>query len=304
LASPALIGIPTAPTATAGTNTTQIATTAFVRSEIGAAAGGYQPLDADLTALAAAVGTNTIYYRSAANTWSAVTIGAGLSFGSGTLAATVDLSPYAPLASPTFTGDPKAPTPTAGDNDTSIATTAFVTAADALKVAKAGDAMTGALNITSNAAGTPSLKLTQNLTTGINEALNIQKQDEASGNPNSTGNGAWRFTNGVNSRFGMGAYDDGAGDKKIRMESANSFYLALGHAGTTYLKVMNLGSVVVGRGAPYSTTATDGFFYFPACAGTPTGTPAAIAGSVASIYDTIANKLWMYNGSWRSVALT
>lgn len=35
----------------------------------------------------------------------------------------------APLASPTFTGDPKAPTPTAGDNDTSIATTAFVTAA-------------------------------------------------------------------------------------------------------------------------------------------------------------------------------
>lgn len=35
----------------------------------------------------------------------------------------------APLASPTFTGDPKAPTPTAGDNDTSLATTAFVTAA-------------------------------------------------------------------------------------------------------------------------------------------------------------------------------
>ena len=30
------------------------------------------------------------------------------------------------LASPTFTGDPKAPTPAAGDNDTSIATTAFV----------------------------------------------------------------------------------------------------------------------------------------------------------------------------------
>ena len=32
----------------------------------------------------------------------------------------------APLASPVFTGDPKAPTPTAGDNDTSLATTAFV----------------------------------------------------------------------------------------------------------------------------------------------------------------------------------
>jgi len=39
-----------------------------------------------------------------------------------------DLSFYAPLASPTFTGDPQAPTPATGDNDTSIATTAFVKA--------------------------------------------------------------------------------------------------------------------------------------------------------------------------------
>jgi hypothetical protein len=36
------------------------------------------------------------------------------------------LTGYATLASPTFTGDPKAPTPSTGDNDTSIATTAFV----------------------------------------------------------------------------------------------------------------------------------------------------------------------------------
>ncbi len=35
----------------------------------------------------------------------------------------------ADIASPTFTGDPTAPTPTTGDNDTSIATTAFVTGA-------------------------------------------------------------------------------------------------------------------------------------------------------------------------------
>lgn len=40
-----------------------------------------------------------------------------------------DIALRAPIANPTFTGDPKAPTPTAGDNDTSIATTAFVTAA-------------------------------------------------------------------------------------------------------------------------------------------------------------------------------
>ena len=36
---------------------------------------------------------------------------------------------FAPLASPTFTGDPKAPTPALGDNDTSVATTAYVTTA-------------------------------------------------------------------------------------------------------------------------------------------------------------------------------
>jgi hypothetical protein len=72
----------------------------------------------------------------------------------------------APLASPTFTGDPKAPTPTAGDNDTSIATTAFVTAADALKVAKAGDTMTGDLTLSS--AGNTLLSLNKTATTNYN----------------------------------------------------------------------------------------------------------------------------------------
>lgn len=39
----------------------------------------------DLAALEALAGTNTLYYRSAADTWTAVTIGAGLSFSGGTL---------------------------------------------------------------------------------------------------------------------------------------------------------------------------------------------------------------------------
>lgn len=39
----------------------------------------------------------------------------------------VDSSTYAPLASPALTGTPTAPTPTAGDSSTQIATTAFVT---------------------------------------------------------------------------------------------------------------------------------------------------------------------------------
>jgi hypothetical protein len=47
-----------------------------------------QPADADLTAIAALAGTNTIYYRSAANTWTAVAIGTNLTFSGGTLSAT------------------------------------------------------------------------------------------------------------------------------------------------------------------------------------------------------------------------
>lgn len=46
---------------------------------------GKQPLDDDLTALSAASGTHDIYYRSGAGAWSAVTIGAGLSFTGATL---------------------------------------------------------------------------------------------------------------------------------------------------------------------------------------------------------------------------
>lgn len=56
------------------------------RSTLGLAIGSnVQAYDADLDALAALSGTNTIYYRSAANTWTAVTIGADLSFSGGTL---------------------------------------------------------------------------------------------------------------------------------------------------------------------------------------------------------------------------
>jgi len=44
-------------------------------------------------------------------------------------ALTAILASYAMLASPVFTGNPRAPTPSPGDNDTSIATTAFVAAA-------------------------------------------------------------------------------------------------------------------------------------------------------------------------------
>ena len=45
-------------------------------------------LSDDLAALEALSGTNTIYYRSGASTWSPVTIGSNLTFSGGTLSAT------------------------------------------------------------------------------------------------------------------------------------------------------------------------------------------------------------------------
>jgi hypothetical protein len=100
LASPALTGTPTAPTAAADANSTQLATTAFV---VGQAASATPVMDGS-----AAAGASTRYARA-------------------DHVHPADTS-KAPLASPAFTGTPTAPTPAAGDNSTKIATTAFVVA--------------------------------------------------------------------------------------------------------------------------------------------------------------------------------
>ena len=60
---------------------------------------------------------------------------------------TIDLSAYAPLASPVFTGDPKAPTPATADNDTSIATTAYVKANLANYLPLTGGTLSGNLTV-------------------------------------------------------------------------------------------------------------------------------------------------------------
>lgn len=122
---------------------------------------GKQPLDGDLTSLAAASATGAIYFRQAVDTWTTVTIGSGLSFTAGTLAASggggnvsnsgtpvnlqlaqwinanqiqgvniaTVMAAYAPLDSPALTNVPTAPTLANGSAATTqIATTAYVRA--------------------------------------------------------------------------------------------------------------------------------------------------------------------------------
>jgi len=52
------------------------------------------------------------------------------------------------------------------------------------------------------------------------------------------------------------------------------------------------------------TEASGGGLSIPAQAGAPAGTPAAAAGTVALAFDTAANQLLAYNGSWKAVTLS
>lgn len=113
LASPAFTGIPTAPTATVGTNTTQLATTAFVA----AAAAGFAPINSPAftglpTGPTAATGISTTQLATTAFVMASIA-GAG----------------YAPINSPALTGTPTSTTAAPNDNSTRIATTAYVATA-------------------------------------------------------------------------------------------------------------------------------------------------------------------------------
>ena len=59
------------------------------------------------------------------------------------------------------------------------------------------------------------------------------------------------------------------------------------------------GNVTIGTAA-LNTTATDGFLYIPTCAGAPTGVPTSKTGRVPMVYDSTNNKLYIYNGAWKS----
>lgn len=52
-----------------------------------------------------------------------------------------------------------------------------------------------------------------------------------------------------------------------------------------------------------STSMTNGFFYIPAAAGAPSGTPTSISGHVPMYYDSTNNNFYVYNGAWKKVLL-
>ena len=150
--SPTFTGTPAAPTASAATNTTQIATTAYVKSQ-GYATVASPTFTGTPAAPTAAVDTNTSQVASTAfviaqkGTSTPLMDGSANAGASTRFASEDHIHPtdttLAPLASPTFTGTPAAPTAAAATNTTQIATTAFVTTADNLKANIASPTFTG-----------------------------------------------------------------------------------------------------------------------------------------------------------------
>lgn len=106
-ASPTFTGIPKAPTAAAGNNTTQLATTAFVQAALIALVNGAPATLDTLKEIAAAINNDPNFSTTITNA----------------------LALKAPLASPALTGTPTAPTAAQTVNNTQIATTAFVKSA-------------------------------------------------------------------------------------------------------------------------------------------------------------------------------
>ncbi|NAR09879.1 tail fiber protein [Escherichia coli] len=117
--SPSLIGTPSAPTAAQGTNSTQIANTAFVKAAITALINGAPGTLDTLKEIAAAINNDPNFSTTVNNA----------------------LALKAPLASPALTGIPTAPTAAQGTNNTQIATTAYVRAAISALVGSSPEAL-------------------------------------------------------------------------------------------------------------------------------------------------------------------
>lgn len=118
-ASPTLTGTPKAPTAPAGNNSTQLATTAFVQAALVALINGAPATLDTLKEIAAAINNDPNFSTTINNA----------------------LALKAPLASPALTGVPTAPTAAQTVNNTQIATTAFVKAALAALVGSSPPAL-------------------------------------------------------------------------------------------------------------------------------------------------------------------
>ncbi len=61
---------------------------------------------------------------------------------------------------------------------------------------------------------------------------------------------------------------------------------------------LSVGPDILGQAA-IATTATTGFTYIATCAGTPSGTPVTVTGTIPVVFDTTNHKLYIFDGTWK-----
>jgi len=238
----ALQGNPTAATQSSGNNSTRLATTAFVATEVAALVDSAPGALNTLNELAAALGddanfsttvTNSIATKaplaspaltgtptaptasSGTNTTQLATTAFVTSATSG-LATDSNVANKAPINSPTFTGTPAAPTASAGTNTTQIATTAFVTTA----VAAGGGGVAGI----SSSADATAITIDSSENVGIGEtspSFRLQVKE-------TPGNGAYSTTTNMDATTRFHASEATTGSYTAIQLAANNGNSALG----------------------------------------------------------------------------
>jgi hypothetical protein len=285
-ASPALTGVPTAPTASTNTNTTQIATTAFVGTAINAlnsnvtsalnlkAPLASPALTGTPTAPNASVNANSAQIATTSFVQTALSQLFSNTFANtGSIANS--LNDYARLLNPTFTGAPLAPNASVGTNTAQIATTAFVgTAVDALnstvasalslKAPLASPALTGTptapnANVTTDTTQVATTGFVHNiLTAGMilmwsGSVANIPFGWALCNGANGTPDLRNRFIVGAGNTYAVGA-TGGTANASITVVSAGSH----SHGGNTALHTLTIGQMPSHTHTSASSFITDG----------------------------------------------
>jgi hypothetical protein len=306
----ALTGVPTAPTAVAATNTTQIATTAYVQQAangmltksvaggvdvtLSAPEAGYATmkftgaLTANINVIVptttnswriinATTGAFTLTVKTAAGTGTGIT--QGLTWG--VLCDGVNvIDGITDFYSVALTGVPTAPTAAAATSTTQIATTAFVTAADNLKANLASPTFTGAPLAPTAAAGTTTTQLAT--TAFVQAAANGMLTKSVAGGSTVTltaaeaGNAILKFTGALTANISV-VVPTATGTWTVINATSGAYTLTVKtSAGTGIAITQGLNWGVICDGTNVIDAITD--FYNVALTGAPT-TPTAASGT-------------------------
>jgi hypothetical protein len=235
--SPAFTGTPTAPTATLGTSTTQLATTAFVANAISSIGSGVTSFNTrtGMVTLGSADVTGALGYTPLSAASPSIT------------------TPT--ISSPTLTGTPVAPTATVGTNTTQIATTAFVQTAVSGSVAGVSsfNSRTGAVTLTGSDVLTALTYTPANISSPT--FVGVPTAPTPSSSDNSTTIATTAFVKANLTSAGVSSFNTRTGAVTLStadiLSAAPNTYTAVGtYAGS--LITVNVGGTSITAGTTYS----------------------------------------------------